>query len=198
LAADAGGDLTTEPTTGESLGARVGTRIRQRRLELDRKLSEVAATAELSVGYLSSIEKGGKVPSLPVLARLAHALDMSLAEILRTSGSSRLSRGSLTSRLGQERMNAEGSQLRIVRLSGKPGSRGKAPVSFGRGDVFVYVHAGELEIDVDGTVFEVGPGDALHGDRPRSMTWRVTGDETATSIWAAAAPPGRGARADGH
>ena len=198
MAADAGGDLSAEPTTEESLGARVGTRLRQRRLDLDRKLSEVAGTAGLSVGYLSSIEKGGKVPSLPVLARLAHALEMSLSEILRTSASSRLSRGSLTGRLGQERLNAEGSQLRIVRLSGKPGSRGKAPLAFGRGDVFVYVHQGELEIDVDGSVFEVGPGDALHGDRPRSMTWRVTGDQTATSVWAAAAPPGRSARADGH
>jgi transcriptional regulator with XRE-family HTH domain len=198
LAADAGGDLSAEPTTGESLGARVGTRIRQRRLELDRTLAEVAARADLSVGYLSSIEKGGKVPSLPVLARLAHALEMSLAEILRTSASSRLSRGSLTSRLGQERLNAEGSQLRIVRLSGKPGSRGKAPLAFGRGDVFVYVHQGEFEIDVDGSVFEVAAGDALHGDRPRSMTWRVTGDQTATSVWAAAATPKRNARADGH
>jgi transcriptional regulator with XRE-family HTH domain len=198
LAAHAGGDLSAEPTAGESLGARVGTRIRQRRLELDRTLAEVAASADLSVGYLSSIEKGGKVPSLPVLARLAHALELSLSEILRTSASSRLSRGSLSSRLGQERLNAEGSQLRIVRLSGKPGSRGKAPLAFGRGDVFVYVHQGELEIDVDGSVFEVGPGDALHGDRPRSMTWRVTGEETATSIWAAGAPPGRNARADGH
>lgn len=198
MAADAGGDLSAEPTTGESLGARVGTRIRQRRLELDRTLAEVAASADLSVGYLSSIEKGGKVPSLPVLARLAHALEMSLAEILRTSASSRLSRGSLTSRLGHERLNAEGSQLRIVRLSGKPGSRGKAPLAFGRGDVFVYVHQGAFEIDVDGSVFEVGAGDALHGDRPRSMTWRVTGDQTATSVWAAAATPKRNARADGH
>ncbi len=198
MAADARGDLTAGPATEESLGARVGTRLRQRRLELDRTLTEVAASADLSVGYLSSIEKGGKVPSLPVLARLAHALDMSLAEILRTSASSHLSRGSLTSRLGQERLNAEGSQLRIVRLSGKPGSRGKAPLAFGRGDVFVYVHHGQLSIDVDGSVFELGSGDALHGDRPRSMTWRVTGDETATSIWAAAAPPGRSARVDGH
>lgn len=198
MAPDAGGDLTAEPTTADSLGTRVGTRIRQRRLDLDRKLSQVAATAGLSVGYLSSIEKGGKVPSLPVLARLAHALDMSLAEILRTSASSRLSRGSLTSRLGQERLNAEGSQLLIVRLSGKPGSRGKAPLSFGRGDVFVYVHEGQFEIDVDGTPFQVGPGDALHGDRPRSVTWSVSGEKTATSIWAAAAAPKRNARADGH
>lgn len=198
MAADASGDLSTDPTTEESLGARVGTRIRQRRVELNRKLSEVAASAGLSVGYLSSIEKGGKVPSLPVLARLSHALEMSLAEILRTSASSRLSRGTLTNRPGEERLNAEGSQLWIVRLSGKPGSHGNAPLSLGRGDVFVYVHEGELEIDVDGSVFEVGPGDALHGDRPHSVTWSVTGDATAMSIWAAAATPGRNARADGH
>jgi transcriptional regulator with XRE-family HTH domain len=72
LAPDAGGDLSTEPTAEEPLGTRVGGRIRQRRRELGRKLAEVAADAGLSVGYLSSIEKGGKVPSLPVLARLSH------------------------------------------------------------------------------------------------------------------------------
>ena len=157
MAADAGGDLSAEPTTEESLGARVGTRLRQRRLDLARKLSEVAGTAGLSVGYLSSIKKGGKVPSLPVLARLAHALEMSLSEILRTSASSRLSRGSLTSRLGQERLNAEGSQLRIVRLSGKPGSRGKAPLAFGRGDVFVYVHEASWRSTSTGACSKSGP-----------------------------------------
>jgi transcriptional regulator with XRE-family HTH domain len=197
LAADAGGDLSAAPTDEKSLGARVGTRIRQRRLELGRKMSDVAAGAELSVGYLSSIENGGKVPSLPVLARLSHALDMSLAEMLRTSASACLARGSLSDEPGEERLNADGSQLRIVRLSSEPGARGDAPLWFGRGDVFVYVHQGRLTIDVDGATFEVRPGDALHGDRPRSITWKVTGEETATSIWAAAAPP-RDARSDGH
>ncbi len=197
MAADAGGHLNAVAAGEESLGARVGSRIRQRRLELGRKLGDVAASADMSVGYLSSIENGGKVPSLPVLARLSHALEMSLAEMLRTSASTRLARGSMSDRIGQERLNAEGSQLRIVRLSSKPGARGSAPASFGRGDVFVYVHRGQLMIDVEGTVFELDPGDALHADRPRSMKWRVTGEETATSIWAAAAPR-RNARTDGR
>jgi transcriptional regulator with XRE-family HTH domain len=196
LAADARGDLSVDAAGEESLGARVGSRIRQRRRELGGKLGEVATSAGMSVGYLSSIENGGKIPSLPVLARLSHALDMSLAEMLRTSASTRLARGSMSDRIGQERLNAEGSQLRIVRLSSEPQARGRAPVSSGRGDVFVYVHRGQLTIDVDGTTFELGPGDALHGDRPRSMKWRVSGDGPATSIWAAAAPR-RNARADG-
>jgi transcriptional regulator with XRE-family HTH domain len=197
LAADAGGDLSAGPTVEESLGDRVGSRIRQRRLELGRKMSDVAAGADLSVGYLSSIENGGKFPSLPVLARLSHALEMSLAEMLRTSASARLVRGSLSDEPGEERLNADGSQLRIVRLSSGPGARGDAPLSFGSGDVFVYVHRGQLTIDVDDATFEVGPGDALHGDRPRSITWKVTGPETATSIWVAAAPS-HDARSDGQ
>jgi transcriptional regulator with XRE-family HTH domain len=197
LATDAGRDLSAGASGEESLGARVGSRIRQRRRELGRKLGDVAASAEMSVGYLSSIENGGKIPSLPVLARLSHALDMSLAEMLRASASTRLARGSLSDRLGEERLNADGSQLRIVRLSSKPGARGSAPLSFGRGDLFVYVHHGRLAIEVDGTPFEVGPGDALHGDRPRSITWTVTSAETATSIWAAAAREGD-ARAERH
>lgn len=190
MAADASSDLSAEPTGDGPLGPRVGARIRQRRHELGSKLTDVAADADLSVGYLSSIENGGKVPSLPVLARLSHALDMSLAEMLRTSASARLARGSLSDDPGEERLNADGSQLRIVRLSSNPGARGGAPVSFGGGDVFVYVHHGRLAIEVDGTTFEVGPGDALHGDRPRSVTWNVTGDETATSIWVAAVAAG--------
>lgn len=195
MATDARGDLSVGAPGEGFLGARVGSRIRQRRRELGRKLGEVAASAGMSVGYLSSIENGGKIPSLPVLARLSHALDTSLAEMLRTSASTRLARGSMSNRIGQERLNAEGSQLRIVRLSSKPKARGSAPVPFGRGDVFVYVLRGQLTIDVDGTTFELGPGDALHGDRPGSMKWWVSGDETATSIWAAAAPE-RNARAD--
>lgn len=196
MAADAGSDLSAGSADGSTLGLRVGSRIRERRRELGRKLSEVADNADMSAGYLSSIESGGKVPSLPVLARLSHALDMSLAEMLRTSASTRLARGSLSDRPGQEHLNAEGSQLRIVRLSSRPGERGDAPLALGGGDVFVYVHSGQLTIEIDGATFEVGPGDALHGDRPRSLTWNATGSATATSIWAAA-PPRRNARNDG-
>jgi transcriptional regulator with XRE-family HTH domain len=188
--------LSAGATDGSTLGLRVGSRIKERRLELGRKLSEVAANADMSAGYLSSIENGGKVPSLPVLARLSHALDMSLAEMLRTSASTRLARGSLSDRPGQEHLNADGSQLQIVRLSSRPGERGEAPLTVGPGDVFVYVHSGQLTVEIDGALFEVGPGDALHGDRPRSLTWQATGTATVTSIWAAA-PPRRNARNDG-
>jgi mannose-6-phosphate isomerase-like protein (cupin superfamily) len=112
---------------------------------------------------------------------------MSLAEILRASASTRMARGSLSDDPGHERLNANGSSLDIVRLSSEPGEHGTAPIEFDRSDVFVFVHHGHLALEVDGETYELGPGDTLHGDRPHSISWRVTGERIATTIWAAAA-----------
>jgi len=73
----------------ETINGLLGTRIRERRHELGRKLHQVAAAAGVSTSYLSAIENGGSVPSLLVLAQLSHALELSLAEMLRTSASER-------------------------------------------------------------------------------------------------------------
>jgi transcriptional regulator with XRE-family HTH domain len=178
--------LSAGQTSEEALGIRIGARIRERRKELGKKLGDLAASSDLSVSYLSSIEKGSKVPSLPVLARIAHALETTLTEMLRASSSPRTTHGSLTDEPGEEPLNIDGSPLHIVRLSSQPEEQGVAPLVFDQSDVFVFVHHGQLTIDVDGTTYELGGGDALHSDRPRSITWTATGGQTTTSVWAAA------------
>ncbi len=169
--------------TGAGLGTLLGPRLRERRSELGKTLADVAGEASLSSGYLSSIEKGSSIPSLPVLARIAHALEVSLAEILRSSGSARLARGRFGDGSGVEPLAAEGSQLQVVRCGANPGEQGGAPVSLGNGDVFVFLDRGALEITVDDGVFELGGGDALHCDRPRMIRWRALGDRPAVSLW---------------
>lgn len=173
------------------LGSRLGARLKKRRRELGRKLADVAQAADVSTGYLSAIEKGASVPSLPVLARLSHALQLSLAEMLRTSASERLAHGRLSSGLGTKRLAAAGSRMQIVRSAHRPGDAGPAPVKLGRTDVFVFLHRGELSIDVDGSMFTLAPGDALHCDRPQQVHWRVVGEERAVCVWTAARASGR-------
>jgi transcriptional regulator with XRE-family HTH domain len=169
------------------LASMLGPRLRERRTELGKTLADVARVAALSTGYLSSIEKGTSIPSLPVLARIAHALEVSLAEILRSSGSVRVARGHMGDRARTSRLALEGSPLQIVRRGAGPGERGEAPLSLGNGDVFVFLYRGRLEITVDDGVFELGPGDALHCDRPRTLTWRVSGEEPTVALWASGA-----------
>jgi transcriptional regulator with XRE-family HTH domain len=198
VALDAGGHLSTVPSDATpqldvaELESLLATRLKERRQELGLKLTDVAAAADVSIGYLSTIEKGTSVPSLPVLARLAHALELSLSELLRTSGSARVSRGRIGGSLGTTELVGDGSRLQIVRSAARPGSSGVAPVTVGGGDVFVYVVQGSLEIVVDGTAFEVADGDALHCDVPASVTWRVTGETRAITVWTAARPIQRG------
>lgn len=171
---------------GPTLGALLGPRLRERRLELGQTLTGLARAVELSPGYLSTIENGASMPSLPVLARLAHALDVSLAEILRSSSSARLARGHITDGNGNSDLAVEGSQLEIVRHSSKAGEAGEAVVSLGQRDVFVYVHLGRLEVSVDDGMFELGPGDALHCDRPNRVSWRVLGTGRMLALWTTA------------
>lgn len=182
---------TPSQLEGTELGSLLAARLKERRHELGLKLSEVAAAAGVSTGYLSTIENGGSVPSLPVLARLAHALELSLSEVLRASGSARVSRGHVSGAPGAASLAGDGSRLQIVRSSSRAGSAGAAPVELGGGDVFVYALRGRLEIVVDGTAFELGAGDALHCDLPESVTWRVAGTEQAVSIWTTACPSPR-------
>ena len=66
LAGRAGDDLNGD---GMALAASVGSRLRARRAALGWTLAETAAQADVSVSYLSSIEVGRSVPSLPILAR---------------------------------------------------------------------------------------------------------------------------------
>ncbi len=61
----------------------LGTAIRDRRKQAGRTLKYIAGLTGLSSGLLSKIENSRTIPSLPVLMKIAKALQVSLSEILR-------------------------------------------------------------------------------------------------------------------
>jgi Helix-turn-helix domain len=60
----------------------VGDVLRRERLAQERRLKDVADEARISMPYLSEIERGRKEASSEVLAAAAHALGLSLADLL--------------------------------------------------------------------------------------------------------------------
>lgn len=62
---------------------RLGARLRDLRLESGLALKAIAKRADVSIAYLSEIERGRKLPAIDVLARIADALDTSVVELLR-------------------------------------------------------------------------------------------------------------------
>jgi transcriptional regulator with XRE-family HTH domain len=61
----------------------LGRRLRQLRQDRDLKLLVLAKRSGVSVPYLSDIERGAKLPSLDVLARIAKALDIKVVDVLK-------------------------------------------------------------------------------------------------------------------
>ncbi|MGI8697728.1 MAG: helix-turn-helix domain-containing protein [Mycobacteriales bacterium] len=61
----------------------LGDSLRRARQGQQRTLREVSATARVSLGYLSEVERGQKEASSELLAAIAAALGVSLSEVLR-------------------------------------------------------------------------------------------------------------------
>jgi len=60
----------------------IGEALRRRRLQQGRTLRQVSASARVSLGYLSEVERGQKEASSELLAAICAALDLSLGEII--------------------------------------------------------------------------------------------------------------------
>lgn len=61
----------------------VGKNVRDRRLQLQLTQEKLAFAAEIDLTYVGGIERGKRNPSILVLARIAAALDVHPAELLR-------------------------------------------------------------------------------------------------------------------
>ncbi len=63
-------------------GARLGDRIRARRVALGLTLAHVADAASLSIPYVSNLERGRGNPTIDALRAIARALNISVADLV--------------------------------------------------------------------------------------------------------------------
>jgi transcriptional regulator with XRE-family HTH domain len=94
---------TSAPTL---LRTALGAVLRRRRAALGLRIADVATRANLSVAYVSEVERGRKEPSSEVVAALCEALDVSLSGVLRHVGD----------RLEHEQVERERHERRVLRL----------------------------------------------------------------------------------
>jgi transcriptional regulator with XRE-family HTH domain len=85
----------------------VGETLRALRLRQRRTLREVSASARVSLGYLSEVERGQKEPSSELLAAICAALGIELSELF----------GQVSMTLRREEKLAH-----VVRVAGIPGA----------------------------------------------------------------------------
>src|SRR5687767_2202772 len=61
----------------------IGDVLRERRRSQDRTLRQVSASAQVSLGYLSEVERGQKEASSELLGAICDALDVPMSTVLR-------------------------------------------------------------------------------------------------------------------
>ncbi len=99
----------------------LGDVLRARRQRSGRTLRQLAATARVSPGYLSEVERGQKEPSSELLAAICDALEVKLSDVLLE----------LSTELAAAELAAELEAAELGRLvpagDGRPGSRVSMP-----------------------------------------------------------------------
>ena len=129
------------------------------------------------MSYLSAIEHGTNMPSLPILARLVHALRLTLHELLKGEQRTHVRDGRGGSRRAERRqeLHHPAMRLRVASVVADPAESGDAPLPLGNAAVFVFVERGALLRSRSTAMpYALGQGDALDAVDVTDMRWQAS------------------------
>lgn len=173
-----------------------GPVIRQRRKALGLTLDDVAKATNLTIGFLSQVERGISSPSLSSFMRIASALQTSLEQLIKLPepfseyvakddrqtyilGKSKR----LYEKLGPGFPGALTYPCIIHRPPGHVSEHMQHD-----GEVFCYLLEGSLEYHLGDKVFIMSPGDTIHHDTSKPHFSKVLGDQESVELWVSSAP----------
>lgn len=154
-------------------------------------LQELGEAAEVSVGYLSQLERDLATPSLGTLAQIARSLDVGVDYFIATPKA-----GDALTRSGErERFSVDGSSIIYERLGAEfPGSvlssfiltippKYRSETVHHEGEELIFMLEGSITQRVDDQEMVISAGDSLHfrGNRPHS--WSNDSDKPARLLW---------------
>ena len=161
----------------------IGMEIKKLRTEKGITLKELSEKSELSVGFLSQLERGLTTIAVDSLEKLATILDVHLTHFFAAP----MKKKELVLRSYEQEMmdsveggfikyslsaNLENKQLvpRLIEIL--PQKKDEEIVSYTHeGEEFVYVLEGILTVYLNGTRHEVYPGDSVHMDSTIAHNW---------------------------
>ena len=174
----------------------LGDRLRRRRKNLRLTLSEVAASAGITEGFLSQIERNRNTASIATLQRICGALEMQVGDLFQDQGSLTVHR----QRNAQFReFGVRGRKVRITPTKNEllesfigefepHGSTGDEPYAHGDSEELLLVISGEVEVLVDGESNILGPLDSIAYRSSSPHLVRERQGEPATLLWVMSPP----------
>lgn len=154
-------------------------------------MQDLSTRADLSVGYLSQVERDIATPSLGSLRRLAKALSLDMGHFMSVPHA----QGLVTREKDRETTWVRKDGMTYQRLHGDfVGASFSAflitlPAGFSTeidkhfGEEFVEVRSGRVTFDIDGKIYDLGPGDTLHFRSDMRHQAHNGGDDEALVFW---------------
>ena len=169
----------------------VGALLRTARRNRDLTLQELSSLADLSVGYLSQVERDIATPSLGSLSRLAAALELDLGHFISIPNT----RGLTTRAKERETIRVREGGMSYQKLHGEfVGASFSAflitlPAGFTTetdqhfGEEFIEVRSGRVIFEIDGKTYDLDAGDTLHFRSDLRHQARNPEDRDAVVFW---------------
>jgi transcriptional regulator with XRE-family HTH domain len=178
----------------------IGERLRAARERAGYTLEELAALTGLSKAHLSRLESAERQPSIAALLTFASALRVPVGRLLGDEADETAPPMAVYS---PHALPHEVAGLHVAPCSGYTGSgalealrmtispdREPGPLARHRGEEWLYVVSGELELDYDGRAYEILSGSAAHFDADRPHRLRAKDQPTEVLVVAAQGPTG--------
>jgi transcriptional regulator with XRE-family HTH domain len=151
----------------------LGAHIRQLRSAQRISLRSLAAEAEVSVSFLSQVERGTASPSIASLMRIAKALDQTIGSLFEARADNWLIRAGEAPRLvhpnrewDEELLTPrEFTKLQVIRSTlAVGGSTGDEYLSYGPSETSMLIQSGEVDVTIGGDTHRLRAGDCLSFD----------------------------------
>lgn len=183
-------------------GIQIGSKLREWRLAARRTLTEVAEASNLSIGYISQVERGLANPSLETLKRLADVLGRTVGELF-VDGTSRIDteRYAVTRQGHRKKLHYPGSgiinellspdlrhRMEVIWVEAPTGATSGGHPHSHEGEECGLVLAGQMAFWVGDDAITLGPGDSIYLDSTLPHRWEATGDDGLRAVWLISPP----------
>jgi transcriptional regulator with XRE-family HTH domain len=185
----------------EARAGSLGGIIRKARLGRSMILRELASKADLSISFLSQVERNLLTPSVSALKRIADVLDIPAGSLMFGAESRKGGVGiGLVRRGNRKRVVFPDSKIEYEMLTPDLRRRMsvlwlKAPPHAESGPVFahdgedaVIVLKGRLRIEIGGVWYGLGKGDSIYFSSELPHRWQNDADTVAEVVWVSTPP----------
>jgi transcriptional regulator with XRE-family HTH domain len=198
---DAADDDAGRASDLQEIVGSIGPKLRELRVQRGMSLQQLAAQSDVSAAAIHKIERGGMVPTITTLLKIAAAFNRPVSYFVEEQlGENRpvahIRQGHrnpiFTAHSGIDLAGISGPYGRFF-LAGaiatvQPGANsGDKPMEH-PGEELIYVLDGTFEVDVDGEHFALGEGDSLHFRTDRPHRWHNATRTPITAVWLALRP----------